>query len=114
MYTVKVNHKTGSPTKRKLEKELNTESSKRRKLEHELTQAASELNMCKDDNGELQRKLDRLSNLNKLQQGERGRTKGKIGYSESQKRRHKHKKSRLLEIFWATWAMLDIVLSVSN
>ena len=96
VYTMKVQHKTGSPTKRKLETELKNESCKRRKLENELNNTGIELTKSKEESSELQRKLDRLSNPLKRQRGERGRSKGKVSYSQSQKRRQKDKKIKMV------------------
>ena len=83
-YTLKVQHETGSPNKRKLEQELKTEKAKRRKLEDDLAAVKSELNESIEEKKEVCRKLKRLSNPLKRQRGERGRQKGKDTYSQSQ------------------------------
>ena len=91
-YKIKVQHKTGSPTKRSLEKSLEKETMKRRKLESDLDSASNDLERSKHEKLELERRVDRLSNPTKRRQGQRGKTKGKFQYSTSQKYRQKRQK----------------------
>lgn len=89
-YKCKIYHKTGSPTKRKLEDEVRNEQVRRKKLESDFDDVSKELRKCNEEKEELERKVERLSNPNKRKQGHRGRSKGKKkGYSKSQKRRQK-------------------------
>ena len=92
VYKLKVQHKTGTPNKRKLEEEVKEERSKRRKLETEFEEVNEELTKCKEEKHELERQVDRLSNSKKRKQGQRGKTKRKQTYSASQKRRQKKQK----------------------
>ncbi|XP_038061942.1 uncharacterized protein LOC119732485 [Patiria miniata] len=93
VYTLKVPHKTGSPTKRKLEYQLESEKIKRRKVEESLATVSNDLVKCSQEKLEVERKFERYSDPKKREKGERGRTKGKQSYmySERQRRRHKHK-----------------------
>ena len=94
IYTLKVPHKTGSPTKRKLEHELENEIVKRRKVEDSLIKISNDLVKCQEEKREVERKLERFSNPQKRERGERGKSKGKLSfmYSERQKRRHRRQK----------------------
>ena len=91
-YTCKVYHKTGSPTKRKLEDEVVHAQVARRKLEDDLKDTSTELGKCRAEKEELERKVDRLANPTKQRLGVRGRRKGKSNYSKCQKWRHKQQK----------------------
>ena len=78
VYNLKLPHVTGSPTKRKLETDLERESKRRRSLE-------TELNDTKAENHELERQVERLKNPVKRKKGQRGRGKGKLAYKKSQR-----------------------------
>lgn len=87
-YVLNVPHRTGSPTKRKLEE-----------VQEELNRSHDELNVSRqvladttNQNQELKRKTERLSNPKKRKHGERGKSKQKNSYSDVQKRRHKKHK----------------------
>ena len=80
-YTLVLPHRSGSPTKRKFEE-----------VNNELQETKEELYNTKEMNNELERKLNRLANPKKRRRGERGKTKGKLNYSDSQKLRHKKQK----------------------
>lgn len=83
-YELNLPHKTGTPTKRKLESQLDQEKCKRTKLEADLTKQMEE-------NEELARVNHRLKQVKNTTNGVRGRSKGKKEVSKSQKYRRKQK-----------------------
>ena len=83
-YSLQLPHKSGSPTKRKLQHDLETETRKRQELEHDVANFANELDHSKSQNQELKRQFDRLKNPQKRAQGQRGKGKGKLTYKKSQ------------------------------
>ena len=92
-YTLRIPHRTGSPTKKQL-KHVKDELAK---TNDDLTETNKKFNKLKEENVELGRKVDRLSNPRKRKAGERGKTKGKLEYSESQQRRHKKQRIESIE-----------------
>ena len=80
-------HKTGSPTKRKLETDLQQETRKCQKLESTLSQVQEELDSQKIKNTELERVNNRPKNLRKGEKRERGRSRGKKNVSKVTKKR---------------------------
>nr|XP_054750436.1 LOW QUALITY PROTEIN: uncharacterized protein LOC129256207 [Lytechinus pictus] len=87
-YSLKLPHKSGSPTKRKLQEDVQEEKSKRIKLESELTVLTNKLEQTEGKNLELERRVQRLKNPMKKQKGGRGKNKNKLKYTPSQKYRH--------------------------
>lgn len=98
-YELKVYHKTGSPTKRKLEMEVESERAKWKKLEDRFNAVSEELSCSKLVNQELLRKVERLSNGKECGHGKRGRTKNKETYSSWQRRRHHMQKTKAVKDF---------------
>ena len=97
-YTLKVPHKTGSPTKRKIEREVETANAKVRKLEGGYNDVLFELDVCRNQLIESQRIVNKLSNPKKNRKG-RGKAKNKQNYSGSQKRRHEYQKVDAIKDF---------------
>ena len=77
-YVVKIPHKTGSPTKRKLEQEVEVANAKIRKLTDGLDKTTTHLARCTEDMHESQRKVDRLSAPNKNQNRQEGEQRVKL------------------------------------
>lgn len=82
-YVLKVPHKTGSPTKRKLEEQLQCEQLACKKARKKVDETRKKLVQSEKTNAELQRNIDRLVR-NKQR---RGRNKNKASYSKSHTRR---------------------------
>ena len=57
-YSLLLPHKSGSPTKRKLQDDLETETRKRQELEHDIANFTNELDQSKSENQELKRQID--------------------------------------------------------
>ncbi|XP_072046040.1 uncharacterized protein [Amphiura filiformis] len=87
LYNLKLPHATGSPTKRKLENDLNEEKCKRRKLETDFNNLQEEVEQRTEEQNELKRQVERLKNPIKRKRGQRGRSKNKEGYHQAQKYR---------------------------
>ncbi len=88
-YELNLPHATGTPTKRKLENDLNEERVKRQKLEDDVSNLQAELGQCRENENELKRQVGRLSNPVKRKNGVRGRAKKKLTYSKSEKYRQR-------------------------
>ncbi|XP_038068362.1 uncharacterized protein LOC119737819 [Patiria miniata] len=78
-------HRTGSPTKRELQKV----EEEMLLMQDELINTRRVLGELQEQNQEMSRKVDRLNNVGKCRSGKRGKAKGKQDYSKSQKRRQK-------------------------
>ena len=83
-YTIKLPHTSGSPTKRKLENDLNEERNKRVNLEKELSSLNDRLENSNSTNQELERKINRMNDPIKRGKGQRGKGKGKDSIKKSQ------------------------------